>query len=118
MALDGTQGNQALAYGGGLYLSLLKDARPSPLGTTVVLNPTYAAMGVGDPSTHSVSGNAYGSKVAGRRRHSWLTSTPTRPRRCTSSAAAMARSRSSIAAMNLSPALHVGAITDTARGRE
>jgi hypothetical protein len=114
MALDGTRGDQALAYGGGLYLSLLKTRGPSPLGTTVVLNPTYAAMGVGDPSSHDVSGNAYGSKVttdAGKLAN--VHSDPTAPVHVFGGTDGTITS--SIAAVNLSPVLHVGAITDTAR---
>lgn len=116
MALDGVQGDQALAYGAGLYVSLLKTRGPSPLGTSVTLNPTYSAMGQGNPSSRGLSGNAYGSKVtvdAGKLAN--VHSDPTAPVHLYGGTDGKTNS-SSIAAVNLSPALHVGAITDTARG--
>ena len=116
LALDGAQGDQALGYGASVYISLLKDLGPSPLGSTVVLTPTYAAMGVGDPSKHSLSGNAYGSKVlvdAGDAAN--VHSDPTAPVHVFGGTHGKTTT-SSIAAVNLNPVLHVGAITDTARG--
>jgi hypothetical protein len=99
-----------------VYISLLKGRGSSPLGTTVVLNPTYAAMGVGNPSSHGLSGNAYGSKatVDGGKLAN-VHSDPTAPVHLFGGTRGKTTT-SSTAAVNLNPALHVGAITDTARG--
>ena len=52
--------------GAGLYVSLLKAAGPSPLGTEVYLNPVYTAVDtVLQEEGPLISGNAFATKITG-----------------------------------------------------
>lgn len=53
--------------GAGLYVSLLKAAGPSPLGTQVYLNPVYTAVDtVLQQEGPLISGNAYATQITGK----------------------------------------------------
>lgn len=113
-----TSGSQVMTIGTGLYLSLLKPRGNNAFGAEVFLNPTYAALGTASPdSDHGLGGKAYATRVtadAGKLAH--VQSDPTVPVAVAGDGTHGKTVTSSVAGVNLSTALKVGAIKTTAVG--
>jgi hypothetical protein len=112
-----TQGRTGAAMGAGLLVTLLKPAGNSTAGTTISLSPVYARVGDVDYQNtgHTAFGNAYGSQVTGNVGDLvGIHSDPT----ALVSVTPGKTNTSSVASINLSPALQLGAITDTAVGEQ
>lgn len=107
-----------MTTGAGLYLSLLKPRGPSPIGTEVYLNPTYAAISTVTPVTGAtIGGYAYGSEVlasAGKLLNA--KSGPTAQISLPISGTSGVDKTNKTAAVNLGAILQLGAVTSTANG--
>ncbi len=109
-----------LALGIGIYVGLLKPFGNNAIGAALAVNPTYAAIGpVTIPvSNHIVSGKAYGTSV--KADVGTLAHVQSDPTAVVSMAAGGTPGgqlvTSNVAGVDLTPLLHVGAVTDTAKG--
>lgn len=105
------------AMGAGMIVTLLKPVGQNDAGTTISLSPVYARVGDVDYENtgHTSYGNAYGSQVTANVGDLvGIHSDPT----ALVSVTPGKTNTSSVAAINLSSVLQLGAITDTATGEQ
>lgn len=108
-----------MALGIGLYVGLLKPFGNNAIGAALAINPTYAAIGpiTIPPSGHIVRGKSWGTEVTA---HVGtlvnVQSDPTAPASMAAGGTNGVTKTVSVAGVNLTPLLHVGAVTDTAKG--
>jgi hypothetical protein len=116
-SLSGTQGKGTAAVGSGLTITLLKAEGSNAAGATIYVSPTFseAALTPQPANTgHSVSGTAYGTKVSAKVGSTLaVTSDPTAPVTVPAGGTAGKLSATSVASVNVAPALTVGAVRST-----
>lgn len=108
-----------MSLGIGIYVSLLKPFGTNNVGAALAINPTYAALGpITIPSSgHIVRGKSYGTAVtANVGTLANVQSDPTAPAPMAAAGTGGVTQTVNVAGVNLTPLLHVGAITDTATG--
>jgi hypothetical protein len=111
--------NSAFNIGIGAYVSLLKPFGRNAIGAEVALSPTYAALGpvVVPPSGHFLYAKAFGTQVKAKvGTLAGVESDPTAPITMAAAGTDGQPVTSSIAAVNLTPVAHVGAVTDSVTG--
>ena len=116
-SITGAVGSTAEAIGNGLVVALLKARGSTPAGASAIVSSTFAVVGdFNAPNTgHAIGGGAYGTKVhAAVGTLVDVRSDPTAPVNVPLGGGTPVTA--STAAVNLSPALQIGAITDTASG--
>jgi hypothetical protein len=112
--------NKGYTIGIGAYVSLLKPRGQNAVGAELAISPTTSQLGpaVPPPSGHFLYAKAYGTKVTAKVGSlAGIQSDETAP--ITMPAAGTDNGEvdtSSIAAVNLNPLAHVGAITDSVQG--
>jgi hypothetical protein len=115
-----TDRDKAYTIGIGAYVSLLKPRGDNAVGAELAISPTTSQLGpvVTPPSGHFLYGKAYGTKVTAKVGSlAGIQSDETAP--ITMAAAGTENGEvdtSSIAGVNLNPAAHVGAVTDSIQG--
>jgi hypothetical protein len=112
-----TQGTTTAGMGAGLAVTLLKPAGNNAEGATIYLSPVYSRLGDLDANNtgHTSQGMAFGSAVnAQAGTLVGVRSDPTAPVWVTPGK----DGQTSLAAVNLSPALKLGAITNTSTGTQ
>ena len=113
-----TQDGAVMTQGAGLYLSLLKPRGQNAIGAEVMLNPTYSAIQLVNPTLdHFVAGHAYGSRItAAVGQLVNVQSDPTAPISMPGGGTNGVAHYNTIAAADLAPLLQVGAVTTSATG--
>jgi hypothetical protein len=106
--------------GMGLYVGLLKQQGPNAVGASVLLTPTYAALGpISIPkSGHIVKGNAFGTQVVAKAGSLNVQSDPTAPVSMAAGGTDGKTTTANVAGVALTPLLHLGAVADTATGTD
>ncbi|HEY2166830.1 MAG TPA: choice-of-anchor P family protein [Jatrophihabitantaceae bacterium] len=114
------QDGAVMTQGAGLYLSLLKPRGQNAIGAEVMLNPTYSAIQLVNPTlNHYVAGHAYGSRItAGVGQLVNIQSDPTAPISMPGGGTNGVTNYNTIAAADLAPLLQVGAVTTSATGTD
>ena len=112
------QDGAVMTQGAGLYLSLLKPRGKNAIGAEVMLNPTYSAVQLVNPTAdHYVAGHAYGSRItAAVGQLVNVQSDPTAPITLDGGGTPNGTKYDATAAVNLAPLLQLGAITTSATG--
>jgi hypothetical protein len=113
-------GNAVMTEGAGLYVSLLKPVGQNAIGAEVILNPTYSAIQLQDPTlAHSVLGSAYGTRVtAAVGTLVNVQSDPTSPITMPAAGTHGVTNFNTVAGVNLTPLAQVGAVTTSATGTD
>jgi hypothetical protein len=118
MSLTVTQGTTTAGTGAGLAITLLKPVGSNQAGASIFLSPVYSRLGDVDAEAtgHTSRGAAYGSQVTASAGTTLVgvRSDPTAPVNVTPGKT----NTTSLAAVNLSPTLQLGAITNTASGTQ
>jgi hypothetical protein len=111
-------GNAVMTEGAGLYVSLLKPRGKNAIGAEVILNPTYSAIQLQNPTLdHVVRGSAYGTRVtAAVGTLANIQSDPTAPITMPAAGTFGKTNFNTIASANLAPLLQVGAVTTSIEG--
>jgi hypothetical protein len=114
------QDGAVMTQGAGLYLSLLKPRGKNAIGAEVMLNPTYSAVQLTNPTLdHFVQGHAYGSRItAAVGQLVNVRSDPTDAISMPGGGTNGVTHYNTAAAADLAPLLQLGAITTSATGTD
>jgi hypothetical protein len=113
-------GGAVMTEGAGLYVSLLKPRGQNAIGAEIMLNPTYSAIQLQNPTLdHVVRGSAYGTRVtAAVGTLANIQSDPTAPITMPAAGTHGVPTYNTVASADLAPLLKVGAVTTSATGTD